>query len=62
MKPTEIAVRVDGKVYSGAYIVEGGMVRVAYREKSKAALIGGSPPEATASMLLKEMVWQSRRA
>ena len=60
MKPIEIAVRVGSKVYSGVYIVEDEMVRVAYRGKSKAALAGHSPPETTASMLLKELVRQSR--
>jgi hypothetical protein len=60
MKPIEIAVRVGGKVYSGTYIVEDKMVRVAYLGKSKVALAGASPLETTASMLLRELVRQSR--
>ena len=60
MKPIEIAVRVGGKVYSGAYIVEDATVRVAYRGESKAALVGHSPPETIASTLLRELVRESR--
>jgi hypothetical protein len=60
MKPIEIAVRVGGKVYRGVYIVEDEMVRVAYRGESKAALVGHSPPETSASTLLRELVMQSR--
>ena len=41
MKPIEIAVRVGGKVYSGAYIADDKMIRVAYRGKTKATQVGG---------------------
>jgi hypothetical protein len=60
MKPLEIAARVGGKVYLGAYTVEDALVRVVYKGKSKATQIGGSPPDTIAGMLLRELVWESR--
>ena len=60
MKPLEIAVRLGGKVYSGAYTVGDAIVRVVYRGKSKATQVGGSSPETIAGMLLRELVWESR--
>jgi hypothetical protein len=60
MKPLGIAVRVGGKLHSGAYTVEEAIVRVVYKGKSKATQVGGSPPETIAGMLLRELVWESR--
>jgi hypothetical protein len=61
MKPVDIAVRIDGKVHYGTYTVDDTIVRVAYRGKSKATQVGGSLPETIAGMLLRELVWNSRR-
>jgi hypothetical protein len=58
MKPLEIAVRLGGKVHSGAYTMGDAIVRVVYKEKSKAMHVGGSSPETIAGMLLR--VWESR--
>jgi hypothetical protein len=68
MKPLEIAVRLGGKVHSGAYTVEDMgaftledvMVRVTYQGKSKTTQVRGSSPETIAGMLLRELVWESR--
>ena len=60
MKPLEIAVRLGGKVHSGAYTVGDAIVRVVYKGKSKATQAGGSSPETIAGMLLRELVWESR--
>jgi hypothetical protein len=60
MKPLEVAVRLGGKVHSGAYTVGDAIVRVVYKGTSKATQVGGSPPEAIAGMLLRELVWESR--
>jgi hypothetical protein len=60
MKPIDMAVRMDGKVYYGTYTVDDTIVRVAYRGNSKATQVGGSPPETMAGLLLRELVRESR--
>jgi hypothetical protein len=60
MKPLDMAVRIDGRLHYGKYTVDGTIVSVAYRGKSKATQVGGSSPETIAGMLLRELVWESR--
>jgi hypothetical protein len=59
MRLLEIAVMLGGKVNSGAYTVGDAIVRVVYKGKSKATQVGGSSPETTAGMLLRELIWDS---
>ena len=68
MNSIDIALRIDGKLYSGGYIaedmgaftLEDVMVRVTYQGKSKTTQVRGSSPETIAGMLLRELVWESR--
>ena len=68
MNSIEIALRIDGKLYScryivedmGAFTLEDMMVRATYQGKSKAAKVAALPPDKIASVLLRELVRRSR--
>jgi hypothetical protein len=47
---------IDGVTYTGRFYTHGPTVFVQYMGKKKQTLIGGSPPESIARMLLSEMV------
>jgi len=60
MKPTEITLRIEGKLHTGTFTADDTLVTVTYHGKSMATQVGGSPPEAIAGMLLRELVREGR--
>jgi hypothetical protein len=52
----EVTIELDGKPYSGTYIVDRGSVRVSFGAGSKITQLGGSTAEHIAKLLLAELV------
>ena len=52
----EISFRVDGKLHTGSYVVEGGIITAYYEDKRKTTQVGGSPAEVIAQLLIGEMI------
>lgn len=57
----DVAVERDGKTHTGSYTVERGVVRVSYRDGSKATQVGNSSPERVARLLLSGLVEEDNR-
>ncbi len=56
---TQIKMTIDGTDYEGSYEVERGLVTVSYLWHTKTTQVGASA-EATARMLLRELVAESK--
>jgi hypothetical protein len=59
----ELAIERDGERHVGNYFVERGMITVSYSKGgSKTTQVGGTPTESLATLLLTELVGESRRS
>ena len=55
--PDEISVEVDGKTYTGSYVVEGGTITVTYGLRKQSTHAQGGPSDVhLARRLLRELV------
>ena len=62
MSKSEVSVEIDGKTYTGTVTVsKGHLISVSTSFGTKSTLIGGSPPEAIAKMLLRELVKEEQK-
>ena len=55
INPYEISVEVNGKTYNGTYKVKKGVITVSSALSHSSTHLGGTPPEALAKILLREM-------
>lgn len=63
--PYTIAVEINGKTYSGSYVIERGMIRVSCAYGGRSTQVGGSgspeASEALAKIMLGELVRKELR-
>lgn len=59
--PIEVYVEKNGKRYSGFYRVEGNLISVQYRDRSKKTQVGAGPHETLARLMIAEMVQEEYR-
>ena len=59
--PIEVYVEKNGKRYSGFYRVEGDLIFVQYRDRTKKTQTGASPHETLARMMITEMIQEEVR-
>lgn len=59
--PIEIYLEKDGKRYAGFYRVEGSLIFVQYRDRSKNTQVGASPHETLARLMIAEMIQEESR-
>lgn len=59
-KTREISVEIDGKKFTGSYILSGGVVTVSTPHGLRSAQLGGMTPEGLARILLRETVSNSK--
>ena len=52
----ELSFRIDGKLATGSFYVESGLVTATYKGDSKTTQVGCSTPQAVARLLIREMV------
>jgi hypothetical protein len=55
-EPFEVSVTVDGKRFTGYYVVESNVVTVTYRLRRSSTQIGGATARLVAGTLLRELV------
>ena len=53
---TPVMIELDGRIYSGSYSVDDGLIRVAYDFRRKTTRLGRTPPLILAKILLAELV------
>jgi len=56
-----VTIGFNGLTIEGHYAIDGGMVIVRYGGLEKSAQVGGSSPETTAKMLLRELANEGAR-
>lgn len=55
-KAKKVSIKIDGKEYTGSYVLKGRIVSVSTEYGIKSTQLGGLTPETLAQMLLTEIV------